>query len=303
MDTRTHGPTIATLAAPGLRPRFLRSVGILISAASLFIGAPIVALAGGNPAQPTSDRQLAPTLSSQLATLTPAQLKIYKVKVASHSTPTATSPRIANCPFTGGPTIAAAPGTASCSYGPRTSVWMNQQQEGNNNTWCGPATISMMYSHWSITVTQAQAASDMGTNADGTSRGPMQTEANRYQSHNPYVWQNVGPGGGGTVNDSGPTDLYNYAADDIANWNAPVGYNVETYAYYHGHPLWHYPTQDYKHYFPGYAYDYNNNLGVQDDFYGGEQDWYYYKNLWMAVDDMTTKFGGYGGFIPNQILW
>src|SRR5438105_5504885 len=254
MDTRTHGPTIATLAAPGLRPRFLRSVGILISAASLFIGAPIVALAGGNPAQPTSDRQLAPTLSSQLATLTPAQLKIYKVKVASHSTPTATSPRIANCPFTGGPTIAAAPGTASCSYGPRTSVWMNQQQEGNNNTWCGPATISMMYSHWSITVTQAQAASDMGTNADGTSRGPMQTEANRYQSHNPYVWQNVGPGGGGTVNDSGPTDLYNYASDDISNWSAPPAYNVETYAYYHGYPLWHYQGVDWKHYFPGYAF-------------------------------------------------
>src|SRR2546421_8738833 len=97
---------------------------------------------------------------------------------------------------------------------------MNQQQEGGNDSWCGPASISMMYSHWGITVTQAQAASDMGTDSNGTSRGPMQTEANRYQSHNPYVWQNVGPNGGGTVNDSGPMDLYNYASDDISNWSA-----------------------------------------------------------------------------------
>ena len=296
MDTRTHGPTIATLAAPGLRPRFLRSVGILISAASLFIGAPIVALAGGNPAQPTSDRQLAPTLSSQLATLTPAQLKIYKVKVASHSTPTATSPRIANCPFTGGPTIAAAPGTASCSYGPRTSVWMNQQQEGNNNTWS-----STQEPLREAVLEHLVAPFEPGPSRHGR---PADLESPlRFGDNEPSPPAPGGPGGGGTVNDSGPTDLYNYAADDIANWNAPVGYNVETYAYYHGHPLWHYPTQDYKHYFPGYAYDYNNNLGVQDDFYGGEQDWYYYKNLWMAVDDMTTKFGGYGGFIPNQILW
>lgn len=294
MRTTTPTATTSRSRATSLVKRALRNMGILLTAIGLLMVGQTVALAGGDPAHPGTELQQGPSLASQLASMTPSQVSAYHSKIAAHAKFVA---RRGACP------IGPARNTPACSYGPRTSVWMNQQQEGGNDTWCGPATVSMIYSHWSLTVTQSQAASDMGTNGDGTSRGALLNELNHYQSYNPYVMQQVGPGGGGTVNQSGPTDLYNYAADDIANYSAPVAYNIETDSYYHRHPLWHYQTVDWKHYFAGYAYDYSNNLGVQDPHYGGAQDWYYYTNLWMAIDNMTTGWDGYGGFLPNILYW
>jgi hypothetical protein len=172
-------------------------------------------------------------------------------------------------------------------------------QQESPDYMCGPATISEMYSHYSINVSQATAAADMGTNSGGTYRGPMQTESNAYQGYNPYIWTNVGPGGGGTDQQSGPSDLKYYTADDIGNWNAAVAYDIETFGS-HGYVLPKYNGVDWKHYFPGVAYTGSGSSIAVNDPHFPSQDWYSNLTLWYATDNFT---GPNNSFVPNQVLY
>jgi len=168
----------------------------------------------------------------------------------------------------------------------------------------------MVLGHWNINRSQQQVHDDLvaqsppGFDSTGTYRDGMKIELNNYdQGNNPYVWELLGPGGSGTA---GEGDLWNYTKDDIGNWNTPTANNIETTSYYHPHPLWHYPTQDFKHYFPGYGYDQRYyNIAVDDPHFSpsGSQDSYYYINLWQAIDNFTTGWNGKGGFVPNQVLY
>ena len=63
--------------------------------------------------------------------------------------------------------------------------WLNQQGQ-QDNTWCGPATVSEMATteanngRLTYPVTQSAAASSMGTNADGTSVNSMVSGLGTY---------------------------------------------------------------------------------------------------------------------------
>ncbi|MGH7904089.1 MAG: hypothetical protein ACREPA_08180 [Candidatus Dormibacteraceae bacterium] len=102
-----------------------------------------------------------------------------------------------------------------------------------------------------------------GFDNSGTYRWAVPPTLNHFEQSNTYVLQQIGPGGGGTINDSGPSDLWSYTTVDI-NFNFPPAYNIETQSYYHGNPLWRYPNQDYKHYFPAQRYTPTGNIWVDD---------------------------------------
>lgn len=126
----------------------------------------------------------------------------------------------------------------------------------------------------------------------------MLNEAN-IQKSNTYVWANVGPGGGGTQNDSGPADLKWYTADDIGNWNSPVGFNIETFGS-HGYQPPKYKPNDFKHYFPGVSYTSSGGSIAVNDPWWPSQDWYSNLTLWLATDNFV---GYHGAFVPNQVLY
>jgi hypothetical protein len=255
----------------------------------------VTASAGGDPTKPsTAARSL--TIQEQMKGWTPAQVARYNQKMAGLTS--LNRPKRA--------AAAAATITPSIHYLNIVSQW-----EGAADVWCGPATISMMLGVWNINRSQQTVHDDLVaqrppgyTDADGTYREGMRLELNNYdQGMNPYVWQNLGPGGSGTA---GQGDLWNYTKDDIGNWNTPTGNNIETTSTYHPHPLWHYPTEDFKHYFPAYGYDSRYlNITVDDPHFSpsGSQDTYSYIDIWKAIDNFTTKWNGSGGFVPNQVLY
>jgi len=259
-------------------------------AGAVAVGLSTAVFAGGLHPALASGPSLAPTIQQQMAGMSPAQRNAYEAKLANVQAHWVV-PRASG---------ASSPQVVCC--GGRGTVYTLGEinvQEGGNDSWCGPATIQEMYSVWGISVPQAEAAAQMGTNSSGTYRGAMQTEANRYQGYNYYVWQDLGPGGSGT---SGAAALWNYTTQDILANVAPA-YNGETYSYYHGYPLAPYQGLDYKRYFPASGYNTaNDTIAVNDSHFDGTY-WYSYYALWEFTDNFTTGWGGNGGFVPNQILW
>ncbi|MHB8313243.1 MAG: C39 family peptidase [Candidatus Dormibacteria bacterium] len=268
---------------------------VKVTSSFLLSGAVVVALstvvlAGGQHPTLAGGPSLAPTIQQQTAGWSSAQLRAYEAKLAYVNSHWVT-PR---APSGSGPQVVCCGGGGSVYTLSEINV-----QEGGNDSWCGPATIQDMYSVWGISVSQAQAAADMGTNSSGAYRGPMQTEANRYQGNNNYVWQDLGPGGSGTA---GAADLWNYTTADVSANVAPA-YNGETYSTYHGWPLAPYQGLDYKHYFPASGYNTANDTIAVNDSHCDATYWYGYYALWEFTDNFTTGWGGNGGFVPNQILW
>lgn len=266
MGRKTHARHALTRAIPAVAAACL---------ATLLL--PTAAAAGGDQSRWSADTRIAPTWSSQTHDWTPAQHSVYRAKFGQYQA-------IAHRTRPRDPIV-------TLDMGP----WGLQAEYPQWN--CGPATISMMYSHYGINIPQSQAAADMGTNStSGTYRGAMQTEANKYQTRNGYVWQNVGPNGGGGITDSGPDDLYSLTATDIyGNWGAPA-YNGRTWnpsAW--GYPLWHYQSQDFYHYFPASAYDDGGSMIWVNDPWWPSTDGYDYHDIWKFTDN----FWG----VPNQVLW
>lgn len=258
----------------------------LIAAAAVLSLAPTAAFAGGNPQHPASG--IAPSFQEQTKSWTTHQWAMYNTKT-SRARRTAGTRQVSSIAAS----VSSTPTSRTLNMGP----WGLQQE--SPDYMCGPATISEMYSHYSINIPQGTAAADMGTNSAGTIRGSMQTESNKYQGYNPYVWTNVGPNGGGTVNNSGPADLKYYTADDIGNWGAAVAYDIETYGS-HGYVLPKYNGVDWKHYFPGVAYTSLGSYIAVNDPHWPSQDWYSNTTLWYATDNFT---GPNGSFVPNQVLY
>jgi hypothetical protein len=245
----------------------------LLGAVAMLIASPVGAMASGN-AKP-HDPLNAPTFQQQSKNWTAAQFQRYQDKLLrarSFGGRSGVAPQYCCIP--------------NSFYATMTVVY-----EGSADCMCGPATATEMFStltaYWNNPpypyLTLAQVESQMNISCSvGTYRTQLLNEMNGHQTFNNYVWQDV----------ASASDVHYYTGYDLGVWQTPVGYNGETYSWYHGHPLDNYATVDWRHYFPADGYQ-PGQLEVGDPHFDYNH-WYTDEAVYEFIDNLPYT---------NQVLW
>lgn len=193
---------------------------------------------------------------------------------------------------------------ANASYGSgyRWLDWMNQQGQ-QQNTWCGPATVSEMATteanngRLSGPVNQSDAAGTMATDLNGTSVPNEVAGINRYvaqpivhRDYYSYVW--ISGSTDPTIHNNEVNTFYSNLDYDLRNgwaiggdgWEVPYGVHLV------GHPAW----LDIKHWFQIGGYQsYGSSTYYSDSAtttgWSGVQPF-----SWYDTSNLIYIFGGFG---------